>query len=80
MGWAVMLSELRAVIRKTAKHMTGFERRKFMATMALEHSNGSPRQTETSLNVALSSLPVPRSLRRLMNRRGFSLRKVRKTP
>lgn len=158
MEWTVMLSELRTVIRNAAKHMSGFERRKFMATMAMEHCNGSPRLTETSLgfnrravsrglqelelgrpirnlterrgrprieqhrqdisritdevlsensqmdpkfqttlaftrvtgerlrqalatslNVALSSLPVPRSLRRLMNRRGFSLRKVRKT-
>ena len=43
-----MLSELRAVIRNAAKHMTGFKRRKFMATMAMEHCNGSPRQTETS--------------------------------
>ena len=26
----------------------GIQRRKFMATMAMEHCNGSPRQTETS--------------------------------
>ena len=79
MEWAVVLSELLAVIRKAAKHMTGFDRRKFMATMAMEHCNGSPRQTETSLNVARSSLAMPRSLRRLINHRSFSLRKVRKT-
>ena len=155
MEWAVMIPELRAVIRNAAKHMTGFKRRRFMAAMAMEHCNGSPRQTETSLgfnrravsrglqelelgetirnlperrgrprieqqrqdisritekilsensqmdpkfqttlaftrvkgkglrqalatslNVALSCLPVARSLRRLINRRGFSLRKV----
>ena len=74
-----MIPELRAVIRNAAKHMTGCKRRRFMAAMAMEHCNGSPRQTETSLNVALSCLPVARSLRRLINRRGFSLRKVRKT-
>ena len=74
-----MIPELRAVIRNAAKHMTGFKRRRFMAAMAMEHCNGSPRQTETSLNVALSCLPVARSLRRLINRRGFSLRTVRKT-
>jgi hypothetical protein len=30
-----MLSELRTVIRSAAKYMTGFERRRFMATMAM---------------------------------------------
>ena len=32
-----------------------------------------------SLSTPVSRLPVPRTLRRLMNRRGFSLKKVRKT-
>lgn len=32
-----------------------------------------------SLNIPISRLPAPRTLRRLMNRRGFSLKKVRKT-
>ena len=44
-----MISELRAVIRNAAEYMTGFERRKFMAAMAIEHCNSSPRQTETCL-------------------------------
>lgn len=158
MEWAVMVSELRDFIRKAASLVTGFERRKLLAVVAIEYCNGSPRRTESSLgfnrhavsrglrelelgrpihnlpenrgrrrielqrpdisritdavlsensqvdpkfqttiaftrvtakelrqavaaglNVALSSLPVPRSLRRLMNRKGFSLRKVRKT-
>ena len=35
MEWTVMLSELRTVIRSAAKYMTGFERRRFMATMAM---------------------------------------------
>jgi transposase len=150
--------EVRAVIRKAASRLTGFKRRLFVAEMAIEYCQASPRQTEsilgfkrrtvarglqelelgkpirtlpenrgrprieqqqpdvvsfsdavlsensqvdpkfqttlaftrvtgnelrealaTSLNVAISSLPVPRSLRRLINRRGYSLRKVRKT-
>jgi hypothetical protein len=162
MEWAMMVSklsfELRAVICKAASHLTGFKRRLFVAEVAIEYCQASPRQTEsmlgfnrravarglqelelgkpirirpenrgrprieqqrpdivsftdvvlsdnsqvdpkfqttlaftrvtgnelreslaTSLNVAISSLPVPRSLRRLMNRRGYSLRKVRKT-
>lgn len=151
-------SELRSVIRRAASLMTGSERRKFLAEMAIEYCHASPRLTETclgfnrravarglqerelgkpirnlpenrgrprieqqrpdiasftdavlsensqvdpkfqttlaftrvtgtelrealasGLNVAISSLPVPRSLRRLMNRGGYSLRKVRKT-
>ena len=32
-----------------------------------------------SLDIPISRLPAPRTLRRLMNRRGFSLKKVRKT-
>ena len=150
--------EVRTVIRKAASRLTGFKRRLFVAVMAIEYCQASPRQTEsilgfnrrtvarglqelelgkpirtlpenrgrprieqqqpdvasftdavlsensqvdpkfqttlaftrvtgnelrealaTSLNVAVSSLPVPRSLRRLINRRGYSLRKVRKT-
>ena len=100
MEWAVMIPELRAVIRNAAKHMTGFKRRRFMAAMAMEHCNGSPRQTETSLGFnrravsrGLQELELGKTIRnlperrgrprieqqRLMNRRGFSLRKVRKT-
>ncbi len=72
-----MLSELRAVIRNAAKHMTGFQRRKFMATMAMEHCNGSPRQTETSLGFnrravsrGLQELELGRPIRNLTQRRG----------
>lgn len=44
----MVVSELRAAIRSAASHMTGFERRKYMAAMANEQCNSSPRQTETS--------------------------------
>lgn len=77
MEWTVMLSELRAVIRNAAKHMTGFQRRKFMATMAMEHCNGSPRQTETSLGFnrravsrGLQELELGRPIRNRTQRRG----------
>ncbi len=57
--------------------MTGFERRKFMATMAMEHCNGSPRQTETSLGFnrravsrGLQELELGRPIRNRTQRRG----------
>ena len=72
-----MIPELRAVIRNAAKHMTGFKRRRFMAAMAMEHCNGSPRQTETSLGFnrravsrGLQELELGETIRNLPERRG----------
>ena len=72
-----MIPELRAVIRNAAKHMTGFKRRRFMAAMSMEHCNGSPRQTETSLGFnrravsrGLQELELGETIRNLPERRG----------
>ena len=60
-----MIPELRAVIRNAAKHMTGFKRRRFMAAMAMEHCNGSPRQTETSLGFSLRKVRKTQPLKKI---------------
>ena len=64
-------------MRNAAKHMTGFKRRRFMAAMAMEHCNGSPRQTETSLGFnrravsrGLQELELGETIRNLPERRG----------
>jgi hypothetical protein len=41
--------EVRAVIRRAASRLTGFKRRLFVAEMAIEHCQASPRQTESIL-------------------------------
>ena len=51
MEWAMMVSklsfELRAVICKAASHLTGFQRRLFVAQVAIEYSQASPPQAES---------------------------------
>ncbi len=64
-----MLSELRAVIRNAAKHMTGFERRKFMATMAMEHVRTQTEKRGPYREVC-KSLELGSPIRNLTQRRG----------
>lgn len=69
--------EVRAVIRKAASRLTGFKRRLFVAEMAIEDCQASPRQTESILGFnrrtvarGLQELELGKPIRTLPENRG----------
>ena len=69
--------EVRTVIRKAASRLTGFKRRLFVAEMAIEYCQASPRQTESILGFnrrtvarGLQELELGKPIRTLPENRG----------